>query len=595
MRKNLFVRFFLSFLSPPEPYGEEEKKMIASYLRIFLLVSIILLPVYVLIKIIGEGFLPSAFINFGLALICAFLLYTLNKGRIILSGILFLLIAWIAMTAMAWYADGVQDMAIPAYILIIFLATLFSGIRFASVITLMSIISVWVFAVMQDKGIISYTGDKPLNYSRDYTIIFAMVLTAIILLSRSFRQSLNRVNWELKERIKAEDLLSKKEQILIEKNAELLTAKDKAEESNKLKTAFIQNLSHEIRTPMNGIVGFIDLLKNSGSDNEKKEEYFGIINSCTQQLVSLVNDLIDISKIEAGAIELNNSEFRAVQLKKELENTFSGQAAEKGLKLIISDEIGTKTIKSDHSKIRLVMNHLVSNAVKFTLDGSVTVRISQIENKLSVSVKDTGIGIRESDKGVIFDRFRQAENELNRTYGGSGLGLAISKGIVDFMGGKIWFESQSDKGSEFTFSIPVEFSEEKEIPKQIPPVEYLTQSLKILAAEDEEISYLYLKELLSTSKCKLTWAKNGLEAVEIIKNNSDFDIVLMDLKMPVMNGYEATEKIKILNSNIPVIAVTSFIDQEDMGGPIGTNFSGLVVKPIEKCDLLRVISNVTNI
>jgi hypothetical protein len=211
----ILKRIFSAFSMRLNVYEDEEQRIIASYLQIFLVVSIILLPLYVLIKIIGEGFLPSSFINFGLALFCAFLLYLLNKGKVVLSGTLFLLITWLSMTAMAWYADGVQDMAIVAYILIIFLATLFSGIRFAMVITLMSIISVWVFAVLQNRGLLAYSGDKPLNYSRDYTIIFAMVLTAIILLSRSIRQSLNRVNWELKERIKAEERLSKNEQSLL--------------------------------------------------------------------------------------------------------------------------------------------------------------------------------------------------------------------------------------------------------------------------------------------------------------------------------------------------------------------------------------------
>jgi len=588
---------------------KEGKKVISQYLKTILYVTIILLPGLAIYKILYLSALyPLDYILFVLTLFFIFLLYLVNKGRVRTATFMLILSTWISLTFMAFYSDGIKDIAVVAYIVVIFLAMLLVGYRYALVISAMSIVSVWAMVFIPPANGFMSSGDNPLMMSIDYTVLFIVVITSIILFARSYQYSYDRLRRELNDREKAEEKLSESEISLKEKNEELYisnlqmkkinkelqNAKEKAEESDRLKTAFIQNISHEIRTPMNGIVGFIDLLKHTGSDNEKKEEYIGIINSCTQQLVSLVNDLIDISKIETGAIELNISEFQPGQLKNDLENTFSGQAAEKGLELLISDEIGTRTIKSDHGKIKIVINHLVSNAIKFTLNGSISVRLSHFENKISISVKDTGIGISESDKAVIFDRFRQAENELNRSYGGSGLGLSISKGIVDFLGGNIWFESQSGIGSEFTFSIPVEFSEEKETPRQNPPVRFLSQKLKILATEDDEISYLYLKELLTTSKCEIVWAKNGLEAVEIIRNNSDFDLVLMDLKMPVMNGYEATEKIKSLNSDIPVIAVSSFANHEEMEGRIGKLFSGFIVKPIEKYDLLRVINKVTN-
>lgn len=573
-------------------YEDSEKRIIASYLSIFLIVSIILLPIYVLIKILGEGFLPSSFINFGLAIVFIFLLYLVKKGRVILSGILFLIIGWIALTAMAWYADGVQDMAIVAYILLIFLATLFSGIRFAIFMTGMSIVSVWIFGFLQLHHILTPKGDMPLNYSRDYTIIFALVMAAIVLLSRSFRNSLKQVSRELKERIKVEEILSKNEQILIEKNIELIAAKDKAEESDRLKTAFIQNISHEIRTPMNGIVGFVELLQHTGIDSDKKAEYVGFINSCTRQLANLVSDLIDISRIESGSIDFIPSEMEASELVNDLNKSFIKSAEDKGLGFKIINELGSRLIKGDMDKIKQTIDNLVSNAVKFTPSGSIQIKLSKTGNSLEFSVTDTGIGVKESDKDIIFDRFRQSEVGLNRSFGGAGLGLAISKGIVEFMGGKIWFESTAGKGSTFAFLVPAEFPERSENLADRPFNVQFKKKLKILIAEDDEINFIYIKELLVTTDCSITWAKDGYEAVEIFRNTGGFDIILMDLKMPVMNGYEATREIRLINPEIPVIAVTAYSHQAELEKSAGVRFDNYVIKPIGKDELMLKISQV---
>jgi len=590
---SFFSEYFSDLVSPPIKYDEEGKRLIASYLSFFLLVSIILLPLYVIIKIIGDGvIIPSDYINFGLAVIFIVLFYFVKKGKVLLSGILFILIAWTAMTAMAWYADGVTDTAIVAYILIIFIATLITGIRFSFFITVLSILSIWIFGILQVYGVIIPKGDEPLNYSRDYTVIFILVTTAIILFARSYRHSLDRVNKELNERIKAEEELSKKEIILREKNLELMIAKDKAEESDRLKTAFLQNISHEIRTPMNGIVGFLGLLQQTDSDSKKKEEYIEIVKSCTQQLATLVNDLIDISMIESGTISMNVSKFRADEMLTNIDRVFSRSAVEKGLSLTFNNEIGSILIKSDQNKIHQVLTNLVSNAIKFTLQGSVSVKVARLNDNLVISVSDTGIGIKESDTGMVFDRFRQAEVGLTRTYGGSGLGLSICKGNTEFLRGKIWFESSPGKGSVFTFSVPVDFLTEGRAPEQDTTLKQINKRVKTLIVEDDEINYLYIKELLGDSNFEMLWAKNGSEAVEIFGRNSEFDVVLMDLKMSVMNGYEATWKIKNINPEIPVIAVTAFALQEDLEKATAASFDGYVIKPIVKSDLLLKISKV---
>jgi signal transduction histidine kinase len=208
---------------------------------------------------------------------------------------------------------------------------------------------------------------------------------------------------------------------------------------------------------MNGIVGFIDLLQQPDTDPVNKAEYIDIINDCTNQLSTLVNDFIDISKLESGTLQLVISEYQVDQIVSDLDSLFSRSAKEKGLVFLIINEIGNISIRSDLGKIKQALDNLVSNAIKFTVAGSVNITLSRVNDNILVSVADTGIGIRESDKAFIFDRFRQAEIGLSRPYGGSGLGLAITKGNIEFLGGKIWFESKSDKGSVFTFTVPVEY------------------------------------------------------------------------------------------------------------------------------------------
>jgi len=307
-------------------------------------------------------------------------------------------------------------------------------------------------------------------------------------------------------------------------------------------------------------------------------------------LASLVNDFIDISKIESGNIAFNKTDFYISDLETELQISFLKSAIDKGLGFTVLNEAGDLFISSDRDKIKQALNNLVSNAIKFTHSGSVLVKISEADSKMQFSVTDTGIGISDSDKKIIFDRFRQVETGLNRSYGGSGLGLAISKGIVEFMGGKIWFDSIPGEGSVFAFDVPVKLNVRLQSIKEKTVVSLFTKKLKVLVAEDDEISYLYIKELLAGTDCTLVWAKDGAEAVEISKKSQDFDIVLMDLNMPVLNGYGAAQIIKKLRPEIPVIAITAFPHQLEIEKVSGVIFDSSVIKPVEKDDLLRKIS-----
>lgn len=467
LRKKTSDFFFTEIFS-----DEEGSKIISKYLKTILYVTLVLLPVLIVYKIFYFSVIyPVDYILFVLEIFVAALLHLTNKGRVKLAASLFIITTWTALTLMAVFSDGVKDVSVVGYIVVIFLATLLIGARFSLVITIFSIASVWSMAFFPPKNGFMPPGDIPVLMSIDYTLLFISVIAVIILFARSYHYSFERINRELQERKKAEEKLSKNEIALKEKNEELnrsnlemarineelMAAKDKAEESDRLKTAFIQNISHEIRTPLNGIVGFVELLQQADTDYDKKAQYVEIINSCTQQLTTLVNDFIDISKLESGTLELNNSEFQINQIIRDLDASFNRLAKEKDLSFTIINEIGNITIKSDRDKIKQAIDNLISNGIKFTSEGSVKVTLKRLNDNIVISVADTGIGIRESDREIIFDRFRQAEIGLSKPYGGSGLGLAISKGIVEFLGGKIWFETQHEKGSVFTFSVPVDF------------------------------------------------------------------------------------------------------------------------------------------
>jgi signal transduction histidine kinase len=436
----------------------EGRKTLAWMLRIMLIVAMAIIPAILLLRYLDHhSFSPTDVAM--LILLAAFIAsyFFLRKGNLLSVSIFFIISGWLAMTFLAARSAGIRDVSIIGYIVLIFLATLFIGYRFAIIIAVMSLLSSWVMAIAEYKNYIIPYKDSPIEYARDFTFFFVLFTTIIIIFEASFRYSINRINRELQERITAEEKLSANEKILIESNKELLKAKLKAEESDRLKTAFLQNISHEIRTPMNGIIGFSELIKDNITDDSKRMEYFREMSICTFQLASLVNDLIDISKIEAGDIQLNTSDFTPDEIFESTRNLFSKIAADKELELFFQNETGNRVIRADREKIGQILNNLMNNAIKFTSAGSVSVRMRRNNNNLEVSVRDTGIGIRKEQVEIIFDRFRQAEMGLSRPYGGTGLGLAIVQGLTEFMKGSVIVESEPGVGSIFTLSVPVEF------------------------------------------------------------------------------------------------------------------------------------------
>lgn len=381
---------------------------------------------------------------------------------------------------------------------------------------------------------------------------------------------------------------------IIESNRQLKSAKDKAEESDRLKSAFLANMSHEIRTPMNGIVGFSLMLADPALPKDARDSYVKIVNSSCDQLLHIVNDIIDISRIEAGQIDLTESSFDLVELIKEVISFYTPTANAKGLELIVEPmpEIfsGNSSIRSDRTKIRQVLDNLISNSIKFTHSGKIIFRCSVQEGFILAEIEDTGIGIEKELQSVVFERFRQVETSFSRQYGGTGLGLSITKAYIEKLGGDIHLTSEFGKGSVFSFRLPYRpVKIEKKIEKHNIKRIGLKKELTVLVVEDEEINWFYLYEILKKS-VKTIHADNGKQALELIEKNPEISVVLMDIKLPDINGLELTGMIKKINSNIKIIAQTAFALSGDREKALEAGCSGYITKPVDKEELLNLIA-----
>ena len=381
---------------------------------------------------------------------------------------------------------------------------------------------------------------------------------------------------------------------------ELREAKIQAEESDKLKTAFLANMSHEIRTPMNGILGLTQLLAKAGGNSSETQNYLEMINSNGKMLLNLVNDIIDISRIESNQIDLNEQEFSLHELMNELECFILAEKMVKeknSVKLIFKEcfKPEDSIIISDFAKIRQIFINLIGNAIKFTQSGSIEVGyVKEGEDQLKFFVNDTGIGISEDKTALIFDRFTQADQSLTRAYGGSGLGLAICKGFVERMDGRIWAESKPGKGSSFYFSIPYRPANyKKEIPAEPNKSfkDFVWEEICILIVEDNYVSFKLLEVMLRKTGVKILHADDGQKAVDMVKNHSEIDIVLMDIQLPVLNGYESTQEIKKIRPELPVIAQTANAMEKDKLECLNAGCCDYVTKPINFETLLQIIDN----
>ncbi len=375
-------------------------------------------------------------------------------------------------------------------------------------------------------------------------------------------------------------------------------AKEKAEESDRLKTAFLSNMSHEIRTPMNAIIGFSELLSRGGITEEEKQEFISQINFGAESLMRLIDDIIDIAKIEAGQIKIYNSYFDLSTLLKDLKLLFSRnlyRQNRQNLQLIEDNNDISVSIQfyGDQIRIRQILNNLLSNAIKFTEKGEIRFGVRSISDGfISFYVKDTGAGIAEEKLQIIFDRFRQGHESKTKFYGGTGLGLAISKHLVELMGGTINVSSVKEEGSEFVFSIPF-YTMEGDIVETVKAFEKKENNWEgktILIAEDDASNYFLLQEILKSTFVKILWAKDGNEVVEMFKSKPEIDLILMDVQLPVLDGYSASRIIKNLRSDIPIIAQTSYAMSGEKQESILAGCDEYISKPIKIEDLLSIIS-----
>jgi len=380
---------------------------------------------------------------------------------------------------------------------------------------------------------------------------------------------------------------------------QLLAAKEKAEESDRLKSAFLANMSHEIRTPMNAIIGFSQLMGLPNLTYDKRKRFIEIINSKGNILVKLINDIIDASKVEAGQLtvvyapcHINNLLRNMLRFYKK-EKVFQKREALE-IKLVIPEGTDFLELVTDEGRLEQVLTNLISNALKFTERGSIEFGYKTDNNVITFFVKDTGVGIDPQMQTLIFERFRQVDDNTSKKFGGTGLGLSISKGIVNLLGGKIWVESEIGAGTTFFFNLPYRILPSEDINKEIEVIESQEhlpdwRNKVILIAEDEEVNYIFLNELLSATGVTLLWAKDGGQAVELVNTIKKIDLILMDIKMPVMNGYAATMEIRQINPKLPVVAQTAYAFSEDRQKAESAGCNDYITKPINDKELFGIL------
>ena len=444
------------------------------------------------------------------------------------------------------------------------------------------------FNIDPNPATISFEVKAPLIQQPWFILLITVLITAILF------QTL-RVIKRNKMLLKAEIIKQKNEEL--EKiNSALEAAKNKAEKSDKLKNIFLANLSHEIRTPMNAIMGFSEILKEPISSDEEKNRYINTIIRCSEQLLHIIDDILDISKIEADQLKILMKEVNLMKLLQDIYDIFEKEKErlqKQRIKIIIDFALNAKEsiIVTDNNRLRQVLINLISNALKFTDKGSITISCwIKDDNFILFKVEDTGTGIPEDQINLIFQPFKQADSGTGRAYGGTGLGLAICKGIVSLLGGKIWVESEINIGSRFYFTIPYKTSvvekEEKEF-EQNPK----WNKKVFMIVEDIDYNIDYIEKLLQKTGVKIIKVATGENAYEIVQTNDKIDLILMDIRLPGIDGYETTKAIRKINKTVPIIAQTAYADSETRKTCEDAGFNDFISKPLRRNELLKIIQN----
>ncbi|MFZ0280486.1 MAG: ATP-binding protein [Bacteroidales bacterium] len=383
---------------------------------------------------------------------------------------------------------------------------------------------------------------------------------------------------------------------------DLIKANIEAEASNRLKSSFLANISHEIRTPLNSVVGFANLLLANDITNEVKEEYIEHINHNSEKLLQIIGDIIDLSRLESSQIEITYEEASVNSIVNEIVED-ARKIVKRNEKSIIIDvrnllEDNGDLIFTDRVWLKRVLNHLMDNAVKFTLEGSVRLTYAKENENLVFRIRDTGIGINKENLDHIFEEFRQEIDGHHRPFEGLGVGLTLAKEVVERMGGKIFVQSEKGVGSEFSFSIPyrpaggsTRIKSKLTTSSDQPNLPLNWTRRKCLLVDDNKDVLLYLNRVLLDTGINILTARSGIEAIEIVKSVPDIDVVLLDMQMPEMNGIEATREIRKIRRDIPIIAQTAFIFEDDKDIILEAGCDACLIKPIRKDHLLTVMSS----
>jgi PAS domain S-box-containing protein len=381
---------------------------------------------------------------------------------------------------------------------------------------------------------------------------------------------------------------------------ELIRANNEAETSNRLKSSFLANISHEIRTPLNSVVGFSNLLLSNDLTREMKVEYIEHINHNSEKLLQIIGDIIDLSRLESSQIEITYEEASVNAIIREVIDE-ARQIIKRNEKSIILNvkglfEDNADLIFTDKVWLKRVLNHLMDNAIKFTLDGSIEFSYSKEDENLVFRIIDTGIGIKKENLNKIFEEFRQEIDGHHRPFEGLGIGLSLAKEVIERMGGKIYVKSEKGVGSEFSFSIPYRpagstRAKLKDVLKDQVITQINWSSRKCLLVDDNKDVLIYLKRILLDTGISVITARSGPEAVEIISTTPDVDVVLLDMQMPEMNGIETTKEIRKFRKDLPIIAQTAFIFEDDKDIILEAGCDACLIKPIRKEHLITVMSS----
>jgi len=380
---------------------------------------------------------------------------------------------------------------------------------------------------------------------------------------------------------------------------ELKEARDKAKESDRLKTSFLANMSHEIRTPMNGILGFANLLRDPDLGEEKRDLYLKHIDHSSQQLLNIIDDIIDISKIESEQLKISNKPVKINGILDEIYSSFfhriRGDAPGQkkvAFNLKKGNDSHDFTIVTDDFRLSQVFNNLIGNAIKFTQEGQIQFGYTLTQNRyIEFFVSDTGIGIPNNKIKLIFDRFGQVNQERSLQPSGTGLGLPISKSLVNLMGGEMWVESEMGKGTTFYFTLPLVVEDPVEDSTiLISNKSYNWKGREILVAEDEELNWLFVREMLRQTGAVVHRARNGQEVVELTRDLNP-DAILMDIKMPEVNGIEAARRIRVFNTKVPIIAQSAFVMAEEKEESLLAGCNHFVTKPLDRTTVMELIDS----